>query len=336
MREPAFWWRSPGAAAALLRVPAAGYGAIAARRMGRPGIHLGVPVICVGNFTVGGAGKTPVALALAGLIAPAAKVFFLSRGYGGAARGPLLVEPDHRARDVGDEPLLLARAAPTVVSADRVAGGQAAIAAGAEIIIMDDGFQNPSLVKDLRVLVLDGRRGIGNGCVIPAGPLRAPLDVQLERTDLIVIVGRASAPVRELAAAVQRRNIPLMRARLVPSPEVLLADLSEKPALAFAGIGDPDRFFATLTDAGIVVAARRGFADHRHFTAQDAAELMKEAERKKLQLVTTAKDLVRMQGEPHLAGLAAASRVLPVVMRFEDEPALRDILHRALPAPTAP
>src|SRR5947199_2834355 len=184
MQAPRFWWDKPGALAALLSPFASIYGAVAARRLEQPGAHAGIPVICVGNPTVGGAGKTPTALAIARLLIEAGeRPYFLTRGYGGKFGGPVLVEAAHTAVQVGDEPLLLARVAPTVVAADRAAGAQLARENGASVIVMDDGFQNPSLAKELSILVIDGARGIGNGRVLPAGPLRVPLEPQLDRAD---------------------------------------------------------------------------------------------------------------------------------------------------------
>ena len=186
--------RPSGGASRLGRRPAgaaaACYGAIAARRMAKAGARAAVPVLCVGNFTLGGAGKTPTALWLAKMLRDAGeRPFCLSRGYGGDAAGPKLVVDTDSAAQVGDEALLLARAAPTIVARDRVAGAEAAAQAGASVIVMDDGLQNPSLAKDFTLAVVDGRRGIGNGCVFPAGPLRAPLAAQLARTDALLVVG---------------------------------------------------------------------------------------------------------------------------------------------------
>jgi len=189
MREPAFWWQ-PGTGG-LLTPFAVLYGAVAAVRMQAHGVRAGLPVICLGNLTVGGAGKTPAALAVAHLLhAARERPFFLSRGYGGRLAGPLRVNPAiHHAADVGDEPLLLTRLAPTIVARDRVAGAKFAQFAGASVIVMDDGLQNPSLAKDLAIVLVDGRRGIGNGRIIPAGPLRAPLGWQLDRAQALVVVG---------------------------------------------------------------------------------------------------------------------------------------------------
>ncbi len=188
MREPSFWWRKPGAASGLLAPVAAAYAAVAQARLNQTGQRAGVPVICIGNLTVGGAGKTPAALAVAQMLAQQANSRCSSVAAMAARRaGPLQVDPArHRAAEVGDEPLLLARSAPTIVARDRIAGARAAVAAGASVIVMDDGFQNPSLAKDFSVLVVDARRGIGNGRVLPAGPLRAPLAAQLRRAQAMV------------------------------------------------------------------------------------------------------------------------------------------------------
>src|SRR4051794_12467583 len=274
MREPAFWWRTAGRAAALLAAASAVYAAVAVRRMRQVGRRAGIPVLCVGNFTVGGAGKTPTALALAKiLLNEGERPFFLTRGYGGRLSGPVPVDATlHRARDVGDEPLLLAAVAPTIVAHDRIAGATMARAAGASLIVMDDGFQNPALHKDASLVVIDSRRGIGNGRVFPAGPLRAPLELQLQSTDAILLVGDGDLPV-ELSAETERRKIPVFRGRFDPDRGTV-AGLTGEDVLAFAGIGDPDKFFATLEGSGIQVAARQGFPDHHRYTPADAAVLL--------------------------------------------------------------
>src|SRR5882757_8080196 len=191
MREPGFWHRPSSWTSLLLRPLAALYGAVAAGRMQRPGVDAGVPVLCVGNYHVGGAGKTPTVLALAKLLRELGeRPVVLSRGYGGKLRGPIKVEGErHVAADVGDEPLMLAQALSVVIARDRAEGVALAKSQGASVILMDDGFQNPAIVKDASLIVIDGDRGLGNGLVIPAGPLRAPLPPQLARTDALVIVG---------------------------------------------------------------------------------------------------------------------------------------------------
>jgi tetraacyldisaccharide 4'-kinase len=324
MREPAFWWREPSLASALLAPLAAAYGAVAQARLKGRGRRAGVPVVCIGNPTVGGAGKTPTALAVARMLAAAGdRPVFLSRGYGGALAGPVVVDPSrHRAREVGDEPLLLARAAPTIVGRNRVRG--AGLATGASVIVMDDGFHNPSLAKDFSVLVVDARRGIGNGQVIPAGPLRAPADAQLTRAQALVVVG-ASSRGSAIAERASTRNIPVFQARLRPDPG-FIAELAGRRVLAFAGIGDPEKFFATLAAAGIALAVTRSFPDHHRYTPAEAGALCNEAEREGLVLVTTEKDLARLSGEDQLQPLAGRAKALPVTLAFEDKELFKSLL----------
>jgi tetraacyldisaccharide 4'-kinase len=327
MREPPFWWRGAGIEARLLTPAAALYGAVAASRLKRAGYCVGVPVICIGNPTLGGAGKTPTALAVARVLKLAGeRPVFLSRGYGGRQRGPLLVAPGrHRAADVGDEPLLLAAVAPTVVAHDRVAGAKAAQDAGASAVVMDDGFQNPSVAKDCSVLVIDGRRGLGNSKVFPAGPLRAPLDAQLARADAVVLVGTVGEGAAVAGAAAEARKLPVFHARLEPDRKVI-GELAGRRVLAFAGIGDPEKVFATLREAGIAVAATRSFADHHRFTPADARELCRQADAEGLTLVTTEKDKARLQGEEAMAELTGRVRILPVRLVLAQEAAFGNLL----------
>jgi tetraacyldisaccharide 4'-kinase len=326
MREPAFWQSRPGLAAWLLAPLSWLYGLVAARRLRRRGRCARVPVVCIGNFTVGGAGKTPTALAVADMLAAAGgRPAFLSRGYGGRLAGPLLVEPArHGAADVGDEPLLLVRAAATIVARGRVEGATLAAASGAGVIVMDDGFQNPSLAKDFSVLVVDGQRGIGNGRVIPAGPLRAPLEAQLAQTHALVVIGPTAGAV-DVVAAARAHNIPIFAARLRPDPGFVAA-LGSGRVLAFAGIGDPQKFFATLAEAGIAVAATRSFADHHRYTYAEARSLCEDADRDGLALVTTEKDYVRLAGDGAFAELAAHAHALPVTLALEDEGRFKSLL----------
>ena len=328
MREPAFWWRPPGLVSSLLAPLGAAYGIIAERRMTRRSAVAGLPVICVGNFTLGGTGKTPTALMLvARLRELGATPFFLTRGYGGSIEGPHAVDHEKdSAAQVGDEALLLARAAPTIVARDRVLGAAFARAMGAGVVVMDDGLQNASLAKTLTIAVVDGKRGIGNGQVFPAGPLRAPLNIQMTRCDALLVVGEGGAARAVTARAGAR---PVLHGRLVPEPTAI-ASLHARKVLAFAGIGDPDKFFATVEQSGIVIAQRRAFADHHPFTAEEAAELVMSAEHDGLSLLTTEKDRARMAGDPALAALAAKTHVLPVTMVVEEREALRELLTRAL------
>jgi len=328
MRDPAFWWRraghKPSFLAGLLAPMAAAYGAIVARRMAAPGARAGVPVLCVGNFTLGGAGKTPTVMTLAKMLQDAGlRPFCLSRGYGGNISGPKQVDV-HKdsAAQVGDEALLLAHVAPTIVARDRVAGAQSAKAAGCSVVVMDDGLQNASLIKDFTLAVVDGRRGIGNACVFPAGPLRAPLEVQLARSDALLVVGDIDGARDVIAAAGQ---MPVFHGRLVPDASAVAA-LKNKNVLAFAGIGDTDKFFATVTAAGIAITQRRAFADHHRYTAEQAAELVMQAEHDGLALLTTEKDRARMAGEPVLAALAAKAHVLPVTLVVDEVATLRALV----------
>jgi tetraacyldisaccharide 4'-kinase len=329
MKAPGFWWQKPGAAAALLSPAAAVYGAVAAKRLAMRGERVAVPVICVGNLTVGGSGKTPTAISIARLLMDAReKPMFLTRGYGGSLGGPVSVETQHTAAEVGDEPLLLARVAPTIVSRARPAGARLAQKKGATVVVMDDGFQNPSLAKDLSILVIDGARGIGNGRVLPAGPLRAPLEAQLDRAHALLIVGKVTG-ASPLVIAARARGLPLFHATLRPDPTAVAA-LAGTKVLAFAGTADPAKFFATLAEAGIEAPIQRSFADHHRYRAAEAAALLADAERHGLALLTTEKDLARLTGDPSLAALASRARALPVQLTVTEDEALRRFVLGAL------
>jgi tetraacyldisaccharide 4'-kinase len=328
MQAPSFWWR-PGRGM-LLSPLAALYGAAAWLRLRKPGRSVGVPVICLGNLTVGGAGKTPAALALGRLLlAHHERPFFLSRGYGGRLAGPVLVNRAvHGAADVGDEPLLLAQLAPTVVARNRVAGARMARAEGASVIVMDDGFQNPSLQKDLAILVIDGRRGIGNGRIVPAGPLRAPLNAQVALAHALIVVGppEGAAPVMQVG---RRHGLARFHARFEPDRRTLDV-LAGRRILAFAGIADPEKFFATLSEAGLSVAEKQSFADHHTYRAAEAQMLIERAQSQNLVLLTTEKDHIRLAGNPRLAELAARAGVLPVQLVIEENDAFRAMVLKTL------
>jgi tetraacyldisaccharide 4'-kinase len=324
MREPSFWWEDASVAARLLAPAAALYGAVAQARLHGRGRRAAAPVICIGNLTVGGGGKTPLALTTARMLRSAGELpVFLTRGYGGSLAGPIEVDPlRHTAREVGDEPLLLANTAPTILARARVAG--AAMVSLTHVIVMDDGFQNPALRKDLVLLVIDARRGIGNGRVIPAGPLRAPLGGQLDRADALIVVGESSR-ADQVATEARKRSLPLLRAQLRPEGEFMAA-LATGRVLAFAGIADPEKFFTTLTMGGICLAATRSFPDHHRYTRAEARALCDEADREGLVLVTTEKDLVRLRGEEELAELAAHAYALPITLVLEDEERFNSLL----------
>ena len=326
MREPRFWWHTAGLASGLLSPVAAVYGAIAASRMTRLGARAALPVICVGNFTLGGSGKTPAAIALAEMLAAAGrKPALLSRGYGGSLAGPIRVDPRrHKASEVGDEALLLARTAPTIVSRDRVAGAEAAQTEGADVIVMDDGLQNASLRKDFTLAVIDGTRGIGNGKVFPAGPLRAPLEPQLARCDALLIVGEGGGAAG-VAARAKANGLPVFHGRLEPDTAAAAA-VSGRKTLAFAGIGNPDKFFATLAAAGIEAPVQKAFPDHHRYSQEEAGQLIMQAEHEGLRLLTTEKDLARMSGEPGLAALASRAHALPVTLKIARDAGLRELV----------
>ena len=271
MREPAFWHRPISWRARLLMPLGAIYGAVAAHRLQRTGLQAGVPVLCVGNFTLGGAGKTPTVLALAGLLRELGEApVVLSRGYGGSLRGPVTVDTAlHAAAQVGDEPLMMASKLPVVVSRNRADGVALARSLGASVILMDDGFQNPAIAKNAAVIVVDGDRGIGNSQVFPAGPLRAPLSPQLARTDALVIIGTGSAAA-PVAATIAAQGKPVFRAKL-QAGEASLAALRGKRVCAFAGIGDPQRFFRTLRRTASTWSRSRRLPTITHFPATKSA-----------------------------------------------------------------
>ncbi len=317
MREPGFWHGPASLNAHLLKPLAALYGAVAARRLQRRGLNAGIPVLCVGNYHVGGAGKTPTVLALAKLLRELGETpVVLSRGYGGKLRGPVRVDPvRHAASDVGDEPLMLAGTLPVVVSRKRADGVPLARAQGATVILMDDGFQSPAVVKDASLIVIDSARGLGNGQVFPAGPLRAPLRPQLARTDALIVVGNGSA-AEKVSAEIAAQGKPVLSAHLKPD-EAQVARLRDRRVLAFAGIGDPTQFFNTLRASGIEMAAQRAFADHHPYSQAEIESLMAEAQRDGLTLVTTEKDMARLRDwSQHIVPF-------PVTLEFDDPALLR-------------
>ena len=323
MREPGFWHGPSSWKSHLLKPLGALYGAIAANRLRRRGLNAGIPVLCVGNYHVGGAGKTPTVLALAKLLRELGETpVVLSRGYGGKLRGPVKVDPArHAASDVGDEPLMLAGVLPVVVARKRADGVPLARSLSASVILMDDGFQSPAVAKDVSLIVIDGGRGLGNGQVFPAGPLRAPLKPQMARTDALVVVGNGHA-AEAVAADIAAQGKPVLRAHLKPD-EAQAASLRGRRVLAFAGIGDPRRFFATLEASGVEVVQRRTFADHHPFSESEIASLVADAKRDALTLVTTEKDLARMRRDGALPDWAQQIVPFAVTLAFDDPAALR-------------
>jgi len=343
--EPAWWYGSDGGLAARCLQPfAVAWSAISTGRYRREVPYRAkLPVICVGNFTAGGTGKTPLALCVADELARLGRrPAFLTRGFGGGSPGPRWVEAtSDSAAEVGDEPLLLARAWPTLLARDRRAGARA-IEAGdrsADVIVMDDGLQNPQLAKDLVLAVVDGRRGVGNGRVMPAGPLRAPLDFQLGLTDAVV-VNMPHAGVEESRTAEWLRQSfpgPVLAASVEPRDPVPWLEAAR--VVAFAGIGVPQRFFDLLGRLGADVVRAVAFTDHHVFSAADARRLLGLAQAHSALLVTTEKDWARLDGPAGATGgLKAASRPLPVAMVLveRDRGRLVALLDMALKASSSP
>lgn len=314
---PPFWWSASDWRAWSLYPVSWTYGAVARARMEKaPRVKVDAPVICVGNFTVGGAGKTPTAIALAGAGKKAGyKPGFLSRGYRGSLRTTTLIDlSSHNARDVGDEPLLLAEKAPTVTTPDRVDGAKRLMEEGVDLIIMDDGFQSAALFFDYALMVVDAGRGIGNGHIIPGGPMRAPMLDQMRNASALLVVGDGTAAEQVIRVA-GRAAKPVYPAGLtVQKPR----SFSGKRVLAFAAIGNPGKFFDSLRSTGAHVVVERGFGDHHVFTDDEIADLLEIASKNQLDIITTSKDMARLKaGRGRARELVERTRMLEVNLEFE-------------------
>jgi tetraacyldisaccharide 4'-kinase len=321
MRPPQFWRHRARSVWPWLLAPAAAVvAAVTAQRVARPGWRAPVPVICCGNVTVGGAGKTTLALDLGRrLQARRIAVHFLLRGYGGDTRGPRRVSPGEAASRVGDEAVLLAGVAPSWIGGDRAASARAAIKERAEVLVLDDGLQNPTLTKDLSLLVVDGATGFGNGRVLPAGPLREPVAAAAARCQAVVLIGDdATGALSTLPA-----RLPVLRARLQPTADV--AALVGRRVLAFAGLALPEKFFDGLAQAGVEVVTRRPFPDHHPYTEPELRALFREAAMQGATPVTTPKDAVRLP-----AGLQGCVTVVGVSLIWNDPDMVERLLDRML------
>ncbi len=335
---PDHWWPDPQKSVGLkarlktyAMAPAAlVYGHIVASRMAQIGEAPTIPVICVGNFVAGGAGKTPTALALYDYLRDLSmEPAYVTRGYGGSlATNSFRVDYErHKASEVGDEPLLLARKGMTFVGPDRMRSIDDAAEMGATCAIFDDGLQNPSVAKNLSIAVVDGRLGVGNGFSHPAGPLRAPIGAQLDHIDMVVAIGKGKRGHSVIRQAAKRGKTILPATLDMAIPE----DLYDKPIYAFCGIGNPSKFFDRLREAGLNIVKEKGYDDHHLYTTEDARELMGIAKERKAVLVTTEKDAMRFRGHSGtLRDLQQACVQIPATLRFEDPSFLRSILRNAI------
>lgn len=327
---PPFWWEKSGWQAWALAPFSFVYGKVAGRTMKKAKrASVPVAVICIGNFTVGGAGKTPTAIAIArAAIDKGLKPGFLSRGYGGTLDVTTLVDANHhRSVDVGDEPLLLAREAMTVISRRRVEGAKRLVAEGVDLIIMDDGFQSARLTLDYALVVIDTQRGIGNGHLVPGGPVRAPLDEQMRQLSAILKVGSGSA-ADTIVRTTARAGKPVFVSSIQPRPQ---PGFEGKRVLAYAGIADPNKFYRTVEELGGQIVSKRSFPDHHHFSDEEIRDLLDEANRLDLLPVTTAKDAVRLNGHHGLTSeLLSSSLVIEIDMAFDDPNAAGTIIDVAM------
>lgn len=336
LRAPRFWWRDrPGLLAWLLFPFGWIYGAITLGRMRRSGHDAGVPVICVGNFIAGGAGKTPTAIALAAMLQERGETpFVLMRGYGGRLPGPIEVDPSrHGPADVGDEAMLMAGHVRTIVARDRIAGAALARERGASAVVMDDGLQNPALSKRLRLAVVDGASGVGNGLCLPAGPLRAPLAGQLDQTDAVIVIGPGTAG-ESVARLARGRGKAVLGARLEPTAEAASA-LRGQTVIALSGIGRPEKFRATLEALGASVAAERAFGDHHVYTEADVRDVLAQARSRDRLVATTEKDMTKLVSLWPAADRARLV-VVPVRLAFETPERIAVLLDSASGAARPP
>lgn len=317
-KTPKFWYEDKSLSATILSPISAIYGLLSGKRMRKRAEYASTAkVICIGNLTAGGSGKTPTAIALKQLLGRSDSVY-LSRGYGGQVKGPELVSMEHKANDVGDEPLLLAQKAPTIVSQDRIAGAKLAEAHQAKVIIMDDGLQNPKLFKDIRICVIDGPRGFGNMQCMPSGPLRQPLVMGLMEVDAFIIIGE----MHKLQSKLLPKNIPVFNADIIPDIAALPKDYKDATYIAFSGIAHPAKFEKSIEDIGIKLQTSKHFADHHEYTVKELKALYTYAKDNNCRLITTEKDMMRIGDGPWLEYID----VLPITLKFKTEQKLKTFL----------
>lgn len=312
MKTPSFW-KHQSICSALLSPLGWIYGALTALRLHffKP-YHAPCPVICVGNITAGGTGKTPVSIALAEMLKSMGQnPAFISRGYGGKLQGVIVDRQKHTPEEVGDEPLLLARAATVAIHPNRAVAAKLALQNGADCLIMDDGFQNPTLYKDFSFLVFDGAYGIGNGKILPAGPLRESFQNGQKRAQAFIILGQDKQNLSE------KTKLPVVYGSITPQSP----DLKHEKVLAFAGIGHPEKFYRSLAECGLEVMETHDFPDHHFYTTEELSALIKHAKEKKWAVYTTGKDEVKIPPK-----LKKEIHVLPVVVQFENKRALKHLL----------